>query len=123
MKIQDCSPGTNYKVPFLLNKHNKHHLTIICRIKSTTCCFLQPPNQGFPSFLSSKFFFTSKIRKKIKLYVSASVIQTTTLRNQLLVKEKKEKTRTGLVFYNHFCNPQVPPGLPYLLFFLVLSFF
>ena len=36
----------------------------------------------------------------MKLYVSASVIQTTTLRNQLLVKKKKKKkkkNRSGIL--------------------------
>ena len=35
----------------------------------------------------------------MKLYVSASVIQTTTLRNQLLVKKKKKKKKKEQVWY------------------------
>ena len=116
MKIQDRPHLTNCKVPFLLNKHNKHHLTILCRIKAATCCFLQPPNQVFfPSFLSRNLLYTSSIRKRMNLSICLSISDCKTVKLTL-----SKKKRTGLVFYNHFCNSEVPPGFSYLLSSLVL---
>lgn len=113
MKIQYWSHLTKSKVLSLPKKHIKHYLTIICRIKSATCCFLLPPNEIISSFLSSNLFFTSKIRKKINLWVFASVFQTKRLWKQLLVKKFKteKKRRKEQVWYFTITSaPEVPPG-------------
>ena len=91
MKIQDRPHLTNCKVPFLLNKHNKHHLTILCRIKAATCCFLQPPNQVFfPSFLSRNLLYTSNIRKRMNLSICLSISDCKTVKLTLSKKKKEQ---------------------------------
>lgn len=63
-KTQDWPHLTNCKVPFLLNKHNKHHLTIICRIKQQRVASCSHQIKFSLPFFLFNFFSPARLGRK-----------------------------------------------------------